>query len=139
VALEGGPQPGGVVHPPNPRGWLLGEVQAIPQISSSSKNTRTLEDLEWFRPPERNTLHPLGDVLLSCLWMSLSSALKSFLRLESFSSGRLPFYSTRRTRTQALDPDMWAQQGCIVYYKKDINDATVVENLFPDMLRTVVS
>ena len=34
VALRGGPQPGGVVHPPNPRGWLLGEVQAIPQIYS---------------------------------------------------------------------------------------------------------
>ena len=31
VALRGGPQPGGVEHPPNPRGWLLGEVQAIPQ------------------------------------------------------------------------------------------------------------
>ena len=45
VALGGGPQPGGVVHPPNPRGWLLG-------------------DLEWFGPPERNTLRPLRDVLL---------------------------------------------------------------------------
>jgi len=32
VAQGGGPQPGGVVHPPNPRGWLLGEVQAIRQI-----------------------------------------------------------------------------------------------------------
>ena len=34
VAQGGGPQPGGVVHPPNPGGWLLGEVQAIPQIYS---------------------------------------------------------------------------------------------------------
>ena len=34
VALEGGPQPGGVVHRTNPRGWLLGEVQAIPQTYS---------------------------------------------------------------------------------------------------------
>ena len=59
VALERWPQPGGVVHPPNPRGWLLGEVQAITQIFSSSKNTRTLEDLEWFGPPERNTLRSL--------------------------------------------------------------------------------
>ena len=91
MALEGGPQPGGVVHPPNPRGWLPGDVQAISQIYSWSKNTRTLEDLEWFGPSERNTLRPLGDVLLSCLWMSLSSAFKSFLRLESFSSGRPPF------------------------------------------------
>ena len=59
-------------------------------------------------------------------------------RPRSFSSGRLPFYSARRTRTQALDPDMWAQQGCIVYYKKDINSASVVENLFPDMLHRTV-
>ena len=34
VALEGGPQPGGVEHPPNPRGWLPGEVQAITLIYS---------------------------------------------------------------------------------------------------------
>ena len=34
MALEGGPQPGGVVHPPNPRGWLLGDTQAIRQIYS---------------------------------------------------------------------------------------------------------
>jgi len=64
VALGGGPQPGGVVHPPNPRGWLPGEVQAIPQIYSWSKNTRTLGDLEWFGPPERNTLRPLRVVLV---------------------------------------------------------------------------
>jgi len=56
VALEGGPQPCGVVHPPSPEGWLPGEVQAIPRIYSWSKNTRTLENLEWFGPPERNTL-----------------------------------------------------------------------------------
>ena len=136
MAQGGGPQPGGVVHPPNPRGWLLGEVQAIRQIYLWSKNTRTHGDLEWFGPPECNTLRPLRVVLL--LWISLSSSSKSFLRLESFSSGRLPFYSARRTRTQALDPDIWAQQGCIVYYEKDINSASVVENLFPYMLHRPV-
>ena len=73
-----------------------------------------------------------------CLWISLSSASKSFFRLESFSSGCFPFYSTRRTRIQALVPDMWAQQGCIVYYEKDINGATVVENLFSDTLHRTV-
>ena len=41
-------------------------------------------------------------------------------------------------RTQALDPDRWAQQGCIVYYEKDINGATVVENLSPDTLHRTV-
>ena len=37
-----------------------------------------------------------------------------------------------------LDPDRWAQQRCIVYYEKDINGGTVVENLFPDMLHRTV-
>ena len=58
--------------------------------------------------------------------------------LESFSSGRHPFYSPRRMRTQALVPDMWNQQGSIVYYEKNINDATVVENLFSDTLHRTV-
>ena len=78
VAQGGGPQPGGVVHPPNPRGWLLGEVQAIRQIYSWSKSTRTHGDLEWFGPPDRSTLRPLRVQLLLCPWMSLSSASKSF-------------------------------------------------------------
>src|SRR6185437_9019559 len=83
VALGGGPQLGGVVHPPNPRGWLLGEVQAIPQIYSWSKNTRTLEDLEWFGPLEHNTLRPLIVVLLLSIWMSLSSASQSLPGLSA--------------------------------------------------------
>ena len=91
MALGGGPQPGGVMHPPNPRRWLLKEVQAIPQIYSWSKNTRTLGILEWFGPPERNTLRPLRVVLFLGLWMSLSSASQSSFGPESFSNGRLPF------------------------------------------------
>ena len=52
---------------------------------------------------------------------------------ESFSNGRLLFIEQRRTRTRALDPDRWAQQGCILYWK-DTNGATVVEDLFLDTL-----
>ena len=33
-----------------------------------------------------------------------------------------------------MDPDKWAQQGCIVYHEKDINGATVIENLLLDTL-----
>jgi len=88
VALEGGPQPDGVKHPPNPRRWLLGEVQATLQIYPWSKNTRTHQELEWFGPPERNTLRPLRVVLLLGLRMSLSSAL---FRPESSPNGCLPF------------------------------------------------
>jgi len=76
-----GPQPGGGMHPPSPRGWLPGEVQASLQIYSWSKSTGTLEDLEWFGPPERNTLRPLRVVLLLGQWMSLSSASKPLFGL----------------------------------------------------------
>ena len=57
-------------------------------MEQEHKNTR---DLEWFGPPERNTLRPLRVVFLLGLWMSLSSASKSLLGPESFSNGRLPF------------------------------------------------
>ena len=84
VALEGGPQPGGVVHPPNPRGWIPREEQSILQIYSWNKNTRSLGILEWFGPPERNTLRPLRVVLFLGLWMTLSSASKSAAGLGLF-------------------------------------------------------
>ena len=86
-----GSQPGGGKHPPNLRGWLPGEVQAILQIHLWSKNTRTHQELEWFGPSERNTLRPLRVVSLLGLRMSLSSALRSPFRPESPPNGRLPF------------------------------------------------
>jgi len=86
-----GPQPGGRMHPPSPRGWLSGEVQAILQIYPWGKNTRTHGYLEWFGPPERNTLRPLRDLLFLGLRMSLSSASQSSFGPETFSNGRLPF------------------------------------------------
>jgi len=57
-------------------------------MEQEHKNTR---DLEWFGPPERNTLRPLCVVLFLGLWMSLSSASKSPAGPESFSNGRLSF------------------------------------------------
>ena len=62
-----------------------------------------------------------------------------FLDLFSSLTG-VSLYSASETRTQVLDPDRWAQRGCIVYHEKDISGATVVENLSPDTLhRPVVS
>ena len=90
----------------------------------------------WFGPPERNTLRPLRVVLLLGLWMSLSSASKSLLGLDHFSNGRLPFIE-QGGRVQALDPDRWAQQGCILYLI-DTNGATVMENLLLDTLHRPV-
>ena len=50
-------QPGGGMHPPKPRGCVIGWL-AIPS-SISLKNTMNTKDLEWFGLPERNTLRPL--------------------------------------------------------------------------------
>ena len=57
-------------------------------MEQEHKNTR---DLEWFEPPERNTLRPLCVVLFLGLWMSLSSATKSLFGPEPSSNGRIPF------------------------------------------------
>ena len=65
--------------------------------------------------------------------MSLSSAQPGLLSGLSPSLTGVCFYRARRTRTQALDPDRWAQQGCILYWK-DTNGATVVGDLFSDKL-----
>ena len=112
-------------------------MQAILQIFPWSKNTRTHQELEWFGPPERNTLRPLCVVLLLSFRMSLTSALRSPFRPQSFSSGRPPFIAQgghvhrRWTPTGGPNKD-------VVYYEKDINGATVVENLFPDTLHCTV-
>ena len=96
VALRGGPQPGGVMHPPNPRRWIHGEVQATLQIYPWSNNTRTHGYLEWFGLPEHNNLRPLRVVLLLGLWMHLSSASKTLFGPPSFSNRRLPFIEQGR-------------------------------------------
>ena len=111
-----GPQPGGGTHPPNLRGWLPGEVQAILQIYPWSKNTRTHQELEWFGPPERNTLRPLRVVLLLGLRMSLSYALRSPFRPESSSNGRLPFIEQEGRVHRCWTPTDGPNKG--VYYTK---------------------
>ena len=45
-----------------PEGEYSGKCKAIRPISL--KNTMNTKDLEWFGPPERNTIHPLCGVLL---------------------------------------------------------------------------
>ena len=69
--------------------------------------------------------------------MSLSSAQPGLLSGLGPSLTGVSFYRARSTRTQALDPDRWAQQGCTLYWK-DTNGATVIENLLPDTLHRPV-
>jgi hypothetical protein len=69
-------------------------------------NTRKLQDLEWFGPPERNTL-------LHCELYSVSECL-SLCKTEDVVNLAcnvvcLPFYSPREAHTRLLSPDMWAQ------------------------------
>jgi hypothetical protein len=68
------------------------------------------EDLEWFRPPERNTLlHCLCVVLSLKELVSLSEGL---CELESLPCNVvcLPFYRPREQHTRMMSPDMWAQE-----------------------------
>ena len=75
----GYPQPGGGTHPPIPREGVFGKVLG--------KHTRT-HDLEWFGPPERNTLHPLGEVLMLVVYESILCRVLAFTQPEFSSSGR---------------------------------------------------
>ena len=92
------------MHPPNPRRWIHGEVQATLQIYPWINNIRTHGYLEWFGPPERNTLRPLRVVLLLGLWMRLSSASKTLFGPPSFSNRRLPFIEQGRREHRYWTP-----------------------------------
>jgi hypothetical protein len=66
------------------------------------KNTRGHEGLEWFRPPERNTLPPL---YVSCIESVIES-----VNLRVCPVVCLPFYCLREAHIRVLSPDMWAQE-----------------------------
>ena len=63
-SFGGYPQPGGGTHPPISRGGVLGEVLSYQADLASGQERKNTRILEWFGPPERNTLHPLCGVLL---------------------------------------------------------------------------
>ena len=62
-AFWGYPQPGGGTHPPISRGGVLGEVLSYQADLASGQERKNTRILEWFGPPERNTLRPLCGVL----------------------------------------------------------------------------
>jgi hypothetical protein len=70
------------------------------------QHTGARKGLEWFGPPERNTL-------LHCVmycFRSLYELVSVCLRLGlSCNAACLPFYSRREACTKVLNPDMWAQ------------------------------
>ena len=82
------------------------------------KNTKNTAGLEWFGPPERNTLHPLCVVLPCpervCESLCVLSVLGFFFQVQR----ALPFYISREARTWPLGsrqvgPTMWYK---ITYY-----------------------
>ena len=69
----------------SPRGSTRGSAKLLGR-SSLGARTQEHTDLEWFGPPERNTLHPLCGVL------SMNESILCPAGLESLSSSeRLPF------------------------------------------------
>jgi hypothetical protein len=70
------------------------------------QHTEARKGLEWFGPPEHNTL--LHCVMYLLLW-SLYELVSVCLRLGlSCNAACLPFYSRRGACTKVLSPDMWA-------------------------------
>ena len=63
AGFRGYPQPGGGMHPPISRGGVLGEVLSYQADLASGQERKITRILEWFGPPERNTLRPLCGVL----------------------------------------------------------------------------
>src|SRR6185312_9215998 len=94
--------------------------------------TRT-HDLEWFGPPERNTLRPLGDVLFLVVYNLTSAGPWLSPSLRS-SSGAPSFYRPRGSGyIGRWGPDRWAQRDCVAYCA-EYSTTTVVANLSSDML-----
>jgi hypothetical protein len=69
-------------------------------------NTRGHENLEWFRPPECNTLPPLCVCCIEYEYERVSVC----LRACPCNVVCLFFYSLREAHTRMLSPDMWAQE-----------------------------
>jgi hypothetical protein len=70
----------------------------------NEKNTRTHRDLEWFGPPERNTLLHCE---MYCLWACKYEVWSKIAWVCNVAC--LSFYSWRGACTKGLGPDMWAQ------------------------------
>jgi len=51
------------MHPPISRGGVLGEVLSYQADLASGQERKNTRILEWFGPPEHNTLRPLCGVL----------------------------------------------------------------------------
>jgi hypothetical protein len=72
-------------------------------------NTRGHKGLEWFRPPERNTLPPLCVCCIEYEYERVSVCLRACVNL-SCNVVCLPFYSLRVAHTRTLSPNRWAQE-----------------------------
>ena len=79
----GYPQPGGGEHPSIPRQGVLGDELGDWASKLLERHTRT-RDLEWFGPPERNTLRPLGGVLFSVVYEPILCPAFGFAQPEVF-------------------------------------------------------
>ena len=53
-------------------------------LAGFETSTQEHDDLEWFGPPERNTLHPLGEILLLVVYEPIICRAFSFTQPEVF-------------------------------------------------------
>ena len=88
------------------------------------------KNLEWFGPPEHNTLRPLCDVLPElvrnlgeelCMSLHVRELVEPRVRVNLCSNGRaLPFICPRGARTLSGSTDMWTRR-CIINYTLAFN------------------
>ena len=68
--------------------------------------------LEWFGPPERNTLRPLCAVLLESEELGAESSVRLCVLKSACAAQRaLPFYISREARTWLLGPRQMGPTG----------------------------
>ena len=138
-------QPGGVTHPPNPEGVKVGggALEVLPDLAESS---RTRKDLEWFWPPERNTLRPLYDVLLDSLrdqggrkrredeWSLVGKKSKGAGREVPLLCACSPFYIPRERHLQGCWVPTGGRRGEMEQYSTLFLFTTVDGDLFLDLV-----
>ena len=87
--------------------------------------------LEWFGPPERNTLRPLCVVLPFLERVCESLCVLVCVRVNLCSSGRAPFYMYKGSTYTERGPDRSARR-CIINYTLafNVSDLEILSSAF---------
>jgi len=134
------------MHPPNPEGVKLGGGGALEVLPDLAESSITRKDLEWFGPPERNTLRPLYDVLLDSLrdqggrkrredgWSLVGKKSRGAGREVPLLCACSPFYIPRERHLQGCWVPTGGRRGEMEQYSTLFLFTTVDGDLFLDLV-----